>query len=189
MSFKDELIVDIEQDASGLLAGKRELIEAAVDRLADISEPPVFATFSHITSTSYRDGATSKKLGNIRLNWRKLFDSSTTLAFAGASAAADRWLIPFAALIAWKEVQQMTTVRIEPRDSVVLEAMWRGKNNKHRIEKSVALELSNRNLSGYELEPLDESAFEKALNRLSDLECIEIEAEEVWLREWVKRSI
>jgi len=189
MSLKEGLIDDIEQDISDLLAGRRDVIEEVLNKFADIDESPHFATFTRITSTSFQEGATSKKLGNIRLNWRKLFDSSPTLAFAGAGAATDRWLIPFAALIAWKEVQKIVSVQVEPRDSVVLEAMWGGKDGRHRIKKPLALEVSNRKLSEYGLERIDENVFEKALNSLSDLECIEIESEEVWLREWVKRSI
>ena len=83
----------------------------------------------------------------------------------------------------------MAAVRIEPRDSVVLEAMWGGKDPKHRIRKGLALELSIQKLSDYSLESIDETAFDRALDRLAELECIEIESEEVWLREWVKRSI
>jgi hypothetical protein len=166
--------------------------EFAADKLADVvdalcafTEPddgPIFATLSTVGGAG---PAYSRKPGNIVLNWRKFFESIPNTALASGSLA-EPWLMPFAALSIWNEFWKQSRIEIEPRYALLLEVMWQKRNQKRRVLKSVAIFAVNERLSSTRLNQMSANDFETALNKLSELQCIKIETEEVWLREWVK---
>jgi hypothetical protein len=187
MSYREELIKKIETQLPQGISKDPKFLAEVIDRFAKIEEPPITLRMI-VLHKDWEEGAESRKPGNILLNWRSLFDSTQNLAFAGAGAATDRWLIPFAALLAWKEVRKLTHIRIEARHAVALEVMWANRNSDNRVQKARALELLNKKLAEYKKDQAQDPEFEQILDALKALRCIEIESETIWLREWMRRE-
>ena len=81
--------------------------------------------------------------------------------------------MPFAALSIWNEFWKQSKIEIEPRHALLLETMWQGRNEWRRVLKTTAIAAVNQRLLSTKLNQMSSSEFE-------------IEAEEVWLCEWVK---
>lgn len=134
-------------------------------------------------------GATSIKPGSIRLNWRKLFESVPNSTLAAGGAYSEPWLASLAALAVWNAVVKQATVAIEPRDAVVLEALWGGRNSKHRIRRDQGYQRSLELFTEYAQPAPNEIEYENALDALCELECIELDGDEIWLRARYKKAI
>jgi hypothetical protein len=174
---------------SAALKGCKEIandnLGQVVDLFCSFTEPDDGPTFLTMTRVGMVQPAYSRKPGNIVLNWRKFFESIPNTALASASLS-EPWLMPFAALSIWNEFWKQSKIEVEPRHALLLEVMWQKRNQSRRVLKSVASAAVNERLSSTKLSQMSSNEFEVALNKLSALHCIEIETEEVWLREWVK---
>ena len=71
----------------------------------------------------------------------------------------------------------------------MLEALWGGRNPDHRIRREAGCERSRALFAKHGLADLNDEEFEKSLGTLTNLECIELDGDEIWLREWYRKTI
>lgn len=146
--------------------------------------PPIVATFT-VMSQLGRGGAKSRKPGNIRLNWRRLFELVPDVTLAGAGTAEAQWLVPFAALYIWMKLWKAATVSINENDAFVLYSLWHHRNDKVRIPEDEAYSNIKALAKTHSLPIFEREIFDQSINKLLSLECIELNAGVIWLREWV----
>jgi hypothetical protein len=116
--------------------------------------------------------AKSLKGRNVVLNLGGLLDVVSQGAFLVASLVSHPWLAPFGMLRLWKSLIDVATVEISPVESIVLMALWKGKDNSG---------CSDWDRLGQEVEPLstqmlamklDEATLNRAIDTLKQLHCI-----------------
>lgn len=152
---------------------KEEMIRALI----------IASSFSDLTKATAR----SKRPGHLLLNWKSLFEAipDITLAVAGA-ATLPNWAIPLAALYSWNKVDKGITRELSPLTALTLLLAWDNCNAKRRIGEMELVRLVAQHPEGQKLHA-DEVAIQRTLTSLAQLRCIEIDAGEVWLREWIQR--
>jgi len=178
----------LEQSSEGGATLTPTQIKQLVDSFISISpplDPPHLMTFTTMAALG-RGGANSRKPGNITLNWRRLFDLVPDITLAGAGAVGTTWLLPVAALYVWMKLLNSATIKIEEKDAFVLYALWTHKNDKDRISEDDGFAKSNLLAEKHGMPPIQRDTFDRAVNKLSSLDCIELEAGIIWLREWVR---
>jgi len=157
------------------------------DNFITISSPlnPPIAIEFMVMSRLGSGGTSSRKPGNIRLNWRQLFELVPDVTLAGAGAAGARWLIPFAALYIWMKLWNVATIEIEEKDAFVLYSLWLHRNEKKRIPEDEAFLKTELLAKKHGLPLLTKQQFDEAINKLLSLECLEVDNGDIWLREWI----
>jgi hypothetical protein len=76
-------------------------------------EGKISTNFEYIKAYDPLKGGLTIKPGNIRLNWRKLFEKVPELVLTGAGVT-QLWLAPFAALYLWNLVWSLSKIEITP---------------------------------------------------------------------------
>lgn len=163
-------------------------IKQLVDSFVTISpplDPPLLITFTVMANLG-RGGGNSRKPGNITLNWRKFFDLVPDVTLAGAGAVGTNWLIPFAALYIWVKLWNAATIKIDEKDAFILYFLWTHRNDEDRISEDEGFSKTNLLAEKHRMPSVKREAFDQAVNTLSSLDCIELKAGIIWLREWVR---
>jgi hypothetical protein len=167
------------------------LSERVLEAFADFTPKKVDASalgrIGYINALDPRSGGVTVKPGNIRLNWRKLFEKTPELVLTGAGVTQP-WLIPFAALYAWNLVWSLSKIEITQAQAVTMHALWNATHRSQTFSEADALEIVNRYRESIRLQPQSASEFARVIDDLTSLECIELEDGEIWLREWIKQS-
>src|SRR5262249_41091437 len=93
-------------------------------RITAPEDPPSVIEYISVTvpGPGRAPRARSRKPGNIRFNWKILFESIPDAAFAIAAPIPQdtRFLLPFAALWIWNELWKSASVDLQRTDSPVL---------------------------------------------------------------------
>ena len=132
-------------------------------------------------------GGRSRKPGNIYLNWRKLMDLAPDVTIAGVGGATSpRWLLPFIGLYVWNKLWCSSEEQLSETEATIMYTIWKHRNSEDRIAEEEGYERTNATRKEGNLPALTRKEFDVALNRLLEMECIEIEAGIIWLREWVR---
>jgi hypothetical protein len=135
--------------------------------------------------------AKSRKPGNVLLNWKKLLDIVPDVSLAGLGAAtlpvAPQVAVALAGLYIWNKVWRGAVEEFTDIEAVVILALWEHKNDRDKISESEGFARTNEVRARYALPPLSASQYAAAVNRLTSLECIELEDGIIWLREWVRK--
>lgn len=157
------------------------------DNFITITPPldPPFVMEMIVMSRLGRGGTRSRKPGNIRLNWRQLFEVVPDVTLAGAGAAGVRWLVPFAALYIWMKIWDVATLEIEEKDAFVLYSLWLHRNERKRISEDEAFSKTQSLAKEHKIRALTKPQFEEITNKLLSLECIELNDGDILLREWI----
>lgn len=157
--------------------------------------PPTSEKESHMelivfraNSRGTRRGST-RKPGNIYLNWQKLMDvvPDVTLASAGA-ATAPAWLLPFIGLYVWNKLWSGAKEEFSEAEAVIMYSLWNNKDNQNKISDDQGYEVTNKFLSEMDTPALSRSEYDHSISRLLRMECIELNEGVIWLREWVRVS-
>lgn len=148
-------------------------------------DPPLMMELI-VMSRLGQGGGTSRKPGNVTLNWRRLFELVPDATIAGASATEARWIIPFAALYIWMKLWKVATINIEEEDAFVLYSLWLHRNEKKRIVEEEAFSRTKLLGEKHGLPAMTRKKFDQAISKLLSLECIEMDEGVIWLREWVR---
>lgn len=148
-------------------------------------EPPVRIELI-VMNVSRTPRAESRKPGNIVLSWRKLFEivPDATLAAAGAKEAT--WLIPFAALYIWSKLWRAAKEDLTDVEATILYALWKSRNAKNKVESGIGYEKTNSARLECGLPAISRDSYQKAVDRLLKLQCVEMKDGWLWLREWVR---
>ncbi len=188
---QDEKAKELSVIAANILpidiVGREEIAATLVSIFCQIT-PPEYETSFHLITLDSRGGGISRKPGNIVLNWRRLFTSIPNIVLTGVGAVALPWLWPFAVLAIWNEVWGQSKIELSQRHGIAIAAMWENRSNKQRIGKSEALTHINDKLTEYGYPEMVEKEFCKIIADLEEMQCIETDGDEIWLREWVKRA-
>ena len=166
-----------------------------VDAFANVTppeEPDI--TIGLITINSFYDApkASSRKPGNVLLNWRKLLDVVPDVSLAGLGAAtlpvAPQVAVALAGLYIWNKVWRGAVEELSDVEAVTILALWEHRNEKNKISEQDGFVRTNEVRDRYALPPLTANQYASAVNRLVSLECIELEGGIIWLREWVRKK-
>ncbi|XQE68762.1 hypothetical protein ACOAPY_09445 [Pseudomonas sp. P3C3] len=200
----------MEFDEDAVLAKRKQLIEYAAlssvgatltaeDRLRVVNafaritppEEPEF-TVGLITINSLYDSprARSRKPGNLVLNWRKLLEVVPDVTLAGLGAAslpvAPQIAIALVGLYIWNKVWRGAVEEFSEIEAVTILALWNHRNGERKIAESEGFKRVNELRANCTLPPLTAGQYASAINRLVQLECIELENGVIWLREWIQ---
>ena len=149
------------------------------------SEPE--ATFEFITLDPMHQRASSRKPGNILLNWRKLVDTLPDVTLAGATAfASPPWLSVVAALYIWNSVRRNSEELLSDVEATIIFALWQKRNSMNKLSEEDGFAHTNNLRKAYNLSTLSRSQFDIAINHLLKIRCLKIDSGSIWLREWVR---
>ncbi|GDY36274.1 hypothetical protein [Acidovorax sp. NB1] len=187
----------LEHAALGPIGQKlpEDVLRQLVDAFARVTPPAEPAiTLELITISSLYDApkANSRKPGNIVLNWRKLLDIVPDVSLAGLGAAtlpvAPQVAVVLAGLYIWNKVWRGAVEEFSDVEAVTILALWEHRNGKNRIPEQEGFVKTNEVRGRYTLPPLTQSQYASAVNRLTALQCIELEDGVIWLRECVQKK-
>lgn len=182
---KREELVAIAREELGDLA---EYADKLVDMFVELSPPqdPPMALELIQMNRGGRGGGRTRKPGNIRLNWRKLFNASPDLIFTGVGAVATPWLIPLAALSIFDKIWSQSAIELTKEQSTCLFAMWHRCDHSQELSMEEAFSCSQQLFTVYKWEGPTDVQFGEIIDELKRLRCIESKGEgRLWLKEWV----
>lgn len=172
------------EDPQGVAAG-------IFDAFARVREPELKADVSHntelITLGSTDFSGVSIKPGNIRLNWKTLFEKTPELVLTGAGVT-QVWLIPFAALYVWNLVRSLSSIHITQDHGTVMYALWHDVRHTRHFDEAQAHAITNDFRAQHGLTALDATGFSALVTDLARLGCVELTNGRLWLREWTQRA-
>jgi hypothetical protein len=205
-------MVTITPDTKAL-AAKRKEIESLIAEFATRVSPELFDSFIEITAPEIEitiapsdtdsppsDQSTfvratigpygvvrgkTRKLGNIRFNWRRLFELGPDVMIAAAPAVDSRWFIPAAGLYILNKLRQAVSVALHQTEAIVLCSLWSNHQKDKISEQSAFVELQSYTV-GHRLAQIDKSTFDECITRLHALGCIEMDSGNIGLREQVE---
>jgi hypothetical protein len=197
-----------EPSADSIYHSMREAAAAARRTEADLSDESlraVLESFSQVTppassvmttelvtiSSLYSSPtARSRKPGNILLNWRKLVDIVPDVSLAGLGAAtlpiAPAWSAILAGLYIWNKIWRGSVEEFSDAEAIAILALWKNRNSEKRISEEDGFDRTNALRTTYSLPPLTLVQFRSVVDRLVQIDCIEIEGGVIWLREWIR---
>jgi hypothetical protein len=200
----------MEYDEDAALAKRKQLLSHAarypvgatlseevrlrlVNAFARITPPeaPEF-TIGLITINSLFDSpkARSRKPGNLVLNWKKLLEIVPDVSLAGLGAAslpvAPQVAIVLVGLYIWNKVWRGAVEEFSDIEAVTMLALWKHRNDKCKIAEAEGFLRVTELRAHYALPPLSVSQYASAINRLVQLDCIELKNGIIWLREWIQ---
>jgi hypothetical protein len=184
-----ELTALAEQAIEQHTTDKAPIAHLVVEAFADLSAPEKPPSYMRliVLNVAKTPTASSRKAGNIYLNWKKLIDivPDGTLAAAGATTGPS-WLIPLAGLYIWNKLWCGSEEKLTEVEATVILALWKNKNSMNKILEEDGYEKTNVIRSDYSLPKLSKSSYESAINRLLKMKCVKLENGWLWLREWVR---
>lgn len=177
--------------AGDLDAQDEHLAERIVDSFCQLTppkDPPVLMHLINLYDFGARGGDT-RKPGNLRLNWKKLFGELGDIVLNATGAIAVPLLIPFAALSLWNKLWSHSSIPLSREHATALYAMWQGRDTNNRIGETNAHEKTGLLFQLYQWPSIELHAFTLILRDLESLQCIERKVgDSIWLREWVKTT-
>lgn len=202
MKARIDLQQNVEKEmAESLIGGKNELKDYDAFELyqelkdfgfvqisAPQEEPPKMMMITIDSLKEYNQGS-SIKPGNIRLNIKKLIDAIPGVIEIVVGVNADvPILLVCAALNLWKTLRDVSAVEISKDQAFVIVALWKNCN----IERKLGLEKGyvavNELLAKYGELEITETKYNKIIDSLIKIKCIEMEENIIWLREWISKS-
>ena len=192
LQIKKTEILQIGLDAARRFGSSHQAAaQSAVEAFARLTAPtqpePVVKM---ITLGSFGDeGGSSRKPGNIFLNWRKLMDVVPDTAIAAAGAMTSPvWLLPLIGLYVWNRLWRGAEEELSDVEACTICALWKNRDGRSRISEEEGFNKTNAMRTLHGLPELSRAEYTKAVNRLLAMECIEINSGIIWLREWVRVS-
>ncbi|WP_434666704.1 hypothetical protein P5W99_37345 [Paraburkholderia sp. A3BS-1L] len=171
-------------------------LESALDALARIT-PPEKLDFElrldlcTISSLNTVPRALSRKPGNVLLNWRRLVDVVPDVSLAGFGALTlpvvpPAWAAVLAGLYIWNKLWRGSAEEFSDIEALTMLALWQNRNGKNKINEGDGLMKTNELRAQYKMPPLTLEQYAYTVNRLVEIECIELKNGVIWLREWVR---
>ena len=134
-------------------------------------------------------GGSSRRPGHIVLNWRRRFDvvPDVGIASAGGIAVESPFLRALFGLYIWNKIWRGADEELTLDEASIIETLWLGGARKTKVGADDAYLAVTDARAAAGLDPLARPAFERGLERLASMKCIELTGDEIWLREWVRR--
>lgn len=144
--------------------------------------------FDSFKSFSELEGGRTIKPGNIVLNLRKLIDSIPTITALSVSMAVDIPILRVcSALSLWKEIRDVMTVETTRMQSIVIIALWKFRDHRNHIYLDYGYDRVNYFCETIGEEKLSWEDYNKIVDELLKLQCIDIREEVIWLRESIQK--
>jgi hypothetical protein len=147
--------------------------------------PPALMTLVTIQSAG-KGGGVSRKLGNLRLNWKKLFSELSDVILTTVGANDHPYLIPLAALSLWNKLWAHSHIKLTKELASTLFVMWQKCDTSHEISKKKAYAEANDLFRTFGWPSITLIDFDDYIKSLIDMQCVEMKGNQLWLREWVK---
>lgn len=183
-------LVAVSSTPSTLPANVRERVLAAFSRVTPPEEPETTIGLVTISSLYRTPKAESRKPGNVVLNWQKLIDIVPDISLAGLGAATLPVSPVIASLLAglyvWNKLWRGSVEEFSDVEAVTILALWQNRNSENKINEQDGFAKTNELRATYSLPPLSQAQYAAAINRLVEIDCVELEGGVVWLREWVR---
>lgn len=126
---------------------------------------------------------TTRKPGNLLLNWQRLFDVAPDVTIAAAGLAGPKWLVPFIALYVWNKLWAGTEVVIGEKEAVVLWSLWRHAGRRKSVSEEEGYDTVQQFVRANSLKPISEQEYHQAITNLLRMRCIDMNEGIVHLRE------
>lgn len=151
-------------------------------------EPPMMQFLTIDSLRNYKSGQ-SFKAGNIILNIKKLINSLPAIVAASVSISYEIPILKVcAALALWKELRDIFTVEITREQAIVLVALWNNCDNTHHINISDGFVAANTLYKNLDDCTMNQTIYNRIIDQLTILQCIELTDENIWLREWISKK-
>jgi hypothetical protein len=121
----------------------------------------------------FTGGVKSTKLGNIKLDLKKLCILSSESIFQIVAATHMPWLIPFAAIVICNKFWSLQNIQITERDSAVIWTMWKNRDPEDCIKAKIILDLVNTELLNCARPPMSQKELEMRIKNLEKIKFIE----------------
>lgn len=209
-TYEDKRIMEYDEDAAH--AKRAQLLDSAalgpvgrmlseqarnqlVDAFAKVTppeEPEIMMELITISSLYKSPKASSRKPGNVILNWKKLLEiiPDVSLASLGASTlpVPPQVAVVLAGLYIWNKVWRGAVDEFSDEEAVTILALWEHKNSQNKISEQEGFVKTNVLRGHYGLPALTQNQYASAVDRLVSLRCIELKDGIIWLREWVQKK-
>ena len=150
-------------------------------------EPPQMSFLTLDSLRNYKEGK-SMKPGNIRLNFRKLISAIPEIIPIGYGIANDAPILKICgALGLWKILRDVLTVEITKEQAFVMIALWNHCDSNHKIVLESGMAATNELRNRCSEPELTTHEYNRVIDDLITLECIEVTEGIIWLREWISR--
>jgi hypothetical protein len=170
-----------------------DAVEAALNAFSRVTPPeePEFSIGLITVSSLYSaPTASSRKPGNVLLNWKKLTDIVPDLSLAGLGAATLPipvvWSAVLEGLYVWNKIWRGSVEEFSDTEATTILALWKARNGENKTLEDDGFNKVNALRSSYSLPSLSRGQYTAAINRLVQIRCIELDNGVVWLREWVE---
>lgn len=165
-----------------------EFLENYINITPPEEETPMMQ-FLTIDSLKKHKSGHSVKAGNIILNIRKLINALPTIIASSVSISYDIPILKVcAALAIWKDLRDIFTVEITREQAIVLVALWKNCDATQHISLSDGLVATNTLCKSLDDSAMNPTIFNKTIDQLITLHCIEVTDEKIWLREWISKK-
>lgn len=184
---KDSPACLTDTQAHNLIAAFAELTPPLVPEV--VQKPEVL--IGYITVFPSSSQGTSRKPGNLTLNWRRLFEliPDTSLASLGAAtapAAIQPWAIALAGLYVWNKVGNGMKQDLTEVEACIMQALWSKRRDDKRVAETDGLQHTNALRVIHGKAPLALQTYSDALTRLARIHCIELDDGVILLCESVR---
>lgn len=161
-----------------------------VDTLATVQPPENDDDFlMHYIVLRPDSTGTSRKPGNIRLNWGKFFDTGTDVGAAAVGVAGQNGFVrAVIGLYIWNKVWRGSEAPLGDAEGSVIEALWRNYAGSRYVSSQDAFIFTNDLRQSRAVSPLSRREFEVAVDILVKMSCIKLVNDRLWLREWVRKK-
>jgi hypothetical protein len=148
-------------------------------------EPPLMQFLTIDSLKNYKSGQ-SIKAGNIMLNIKKLISTFPNVIAASVSISYDIPILKIcAALAILKELCDIFTVDITREQAIVLVALWKNCDNAQHISLSDGFIAVNTLYQSLDDCVMNQTTYNRIIDQLISLQCIEVTDERIWLREYI----
>ncbi|MFJ7005818.1 hypothetical protein [Pseudomonas putida] len=192
LAMRTQLLNFAAQDSVGakLTDEDRHRLVSAFAFLTPPEAPDRSIGFITINSLYNSSKARSRKPGNLVLNWRKLVDivPDVSLASLGATSlpVAPQVAIILVGLYIWNKVWRGATEDFSDIEAVTIHALWEHRNQENKVTEPEGFLRANELRTSYGLPQLTAAQYASAINRLVELNCIELKDGIIWLRESIR---
>jgi len=179
-------LVDFAKSRARLETVPSATVRSWLHAFARITEPEIQSELITLRSSG---GGVSRKPGNIVLNWRRLFDVGPDAAIAASAyASSTPFLRGLIGLYVWNKVWRGSEEALSDVEASVIETLWLRYGKDRRVPGDAAFDSVNEARRDCELTALTRPEFERAVDRLAAMSCLELSDGNIWLQEWVRRA-
>lgn len=153
-----------------------------------LEEPRIISFMTMDSLRDYKNG-NSIKPGNIFLNMKKLIKAiPEAVSIASGMINNKPILTVCGALCLWSKLRNVATIKVSKEQAFVIVALWKECDSHHEISLYKGFTATNDLLSKYGEPEITSLKYNKLIDSLVKIRCIELTAEVIWLREWISKK-